>query len=676
MKQSILFALVMITGMYSATAQDTIPPSINLQEIVISTKGGINNNLQPKPTASVEEFLQTSEKIGMIRRGSYAWEPGINNMTAERISVTIDGMKIFHACTDRMDPVTSYIETVNLNKVILSSGFEANPNASNNIGGSLDLQLNKGCCCCDGFCSHDFSVNLHSGFESNGNLWVNGADLSFANRSFYVNSGLFHRQSGNYRAGKSADFPNGKEIAFSQFTKNNFFTNLGYRVAQGKMLEGTLIFDHASDVGYPALTMDVKTAQGLITSIAYTVDNPFNYFSKWKTKVYYNNIIHSMDDTKRPNVALHMDMPGKSRTGGAYSSLNGQKGNHDYMFNWDAYYNQSYAEMTMYSGILNEKPMFMLTWPDVGTFNTGLFLMDEYRFDDWNSFRFSAKGSFQRDGVNNKEEGLSALQVYYPDMKQYRNRFVGNIAGRYQFAKEAWELSAITGYGSRAPSVSEAYGFYLYNSFDAYDYLGNPHLKQESAVETSVSLGWKKQQFNIKTETSYFYFTNYIIGKPDAGLSQMTLGASGVKVYRNLPHASILTISLSANYRFLPCFLFKGFIKYARGQDNGKNNLPLIAPLSYDASILFRKEKFSAEAGVTGAARQLHFSPEYGEDETKNYLIANLSAGYGFKLKKYTFNLKAGIENLFNLYYSTYSDWNHIPRKGRNIFMNLEIGFN
>jgi iron complex outermembrane receptor protein len=38
-------------------------------------------------------------------------------------------------------------------------------------------------------------------------------------------------------------------------------------------------------------------------------------------------------------------------------------------------------------------------------------------------------------------------------------------------------------------------------------------------------------------------------------------------------------------------------------------------------------------------------------------------------------NLKVGIENIFDSYYSTFSDWNNIPRKGRNVFLNLAFGF-
>ena len=33
--------------------------------------------------------------------------------------------------------------------------------------------------------------------------------------------------------------------------------------------------------------------------------------------------------------------------------------------------------------------------------------------------------------------------------------------------------------------------------------------------------------------------------------------------------------------------------------------------------------------------------------------------------------LKAGVENLFDTSYSTYANWNNIPRMGRNFFVNV-----
>jgi iron complex outermembrane receptor protein len=406
------------------------------------------------------------------------------------------------------------------------------------------------------------------------------------------------------------------------------------------------------------------------------VENPLPLFYKWESKVYYNNIVHIMDDTKRPfeTLPMHMDMPGESRTAGFYSTLSGRSGKHRYTFNLDGYGNRSYAEMTMYpKDKPNEALMFLLTWGGVRTLNGGLFAVDEYRINENHSVRLSAKASLQRDGVGS-DLGWDELTVYYPaGIKRFQNRVIGNAALHYRFRKEAWETVLNAGYGNRAPSVSEAYGYFLFNTFDSYDYLGNPALKQESSVEISVSQAWKKRTLEVKGEVSYFYFTNYIIGQPDEALPKMTPGATGVKVYRNLPHASILNASLLLKYGLGEYFLWNGKFTYARGQDDRGGNLPLIAPLGYDVSLTFRKGKFSAGAGIAGAARQTHFSPGYGEDETRSYLIANLSAGYGFKINKVIFNLKAGVENLFDTYYSTYADWKNIPRKGRNIFINLGI---
>ncbi|MDR3118135.1 MAG: hypothetical protein LBU44_01725 [Mediterranea sp.] len=659
----ILFMLL-LGKMLPLHAQDTI--TIGLDEIVISAKQGIDRRRQAKPGASVEEYLQSSGKAGMIRRGAYAWEPSINNMTDGRISVTIDGMKIFHACTDRMDPVTSYVETINLSKISIGKGFDANPNATGAIGGSLDLKLNK-----SGFCNDGFSANIHSGYESNGNLRTGGAEAAYAGDRFYINTGYFHRQGGNYAAG------GGAAVRFSQFTKNNIFANLGGVVKPGHELEGSVIFDRAGNVGYPSLAMDVATAEGLIASLAYTRlfgSGSLPLPQKWETKIYYNNIVHIMDDTKRPpeEIAMHMDMPGKSQTGGFYSTLIGTAGKHRYSLNWDGYCNRSYAEMTMYPANPAEAPMFMLTWGDVRTLGSGLSGVDEWRIGSRQTLRVSGKLSLLRTGVHS-DFGYRSLQGYHPRAKRFTNRLEGKIAACYRFrVGAAWEANLAAGYGSRTPTVSEAYGFFLFNTFDAFDYLGNPHLKNESSLETSATLTYSGRAVEATAEASHFRFANYIAGTPGAELHRMTAGARGVKVYRNLRRASLLNTSLLVKYRFGGFFTLDAKAVYARGRA-GAGNLPLIAPFGYDASLRFGKGRFVAEASMAGAARQTDFSPEYGEDETKAYTITNLSAGYSFRMKKTVFRLKSGVENLFDACYSTYADWKNIPRKGRNLFINLEI---
>ena len=117
--------------------------SRELKEVVVTGKTGLDSINESKPLSSIDEHLQKLSNVNLIKRGGYAWEPTINNMATERISVTIDGMKIFCACTDRMDPVTSYVEILNLDNIHVGSGLAGNLHSSNSIGGGLDLKLQK-----------------------------------------------------------------------------------------------------------------------------------------------------------------------------------------------------------------------------------------------------------------------------------------------------------------------------------------------------------------------------------------------------------------------------------------------------------------------------------------------------------------------------------------------------
>jgi iron complex outermembrane receptor protein len=648
------------TLVYSQYSADSTK-NLQLNEVIVTGKTGLDSINESKPLSSIDEHLQKLSKVNMIKRGGYAWEPTINNMATERISVTIDGMKIFCACTDRMDPVTSYVEILNLNNIHVGSGLAGNLHGTNSIGGGLDLKLQKA-----GFHSQKLSLTLNSAYETNGNYKVLGAGLAYSSPSLYVNSGAFYRKSDDYVAG------NNEKVDFSQFEKLNLFTNAGYKLSNNRIIEGTVIYDVASNVGYPALTMDVKSAKGLITSLSFRKESISYVFSNWETKLYYNNITHIMDDTKRPDIALHMDMPGKSRTGGYYTTLNGKIGENNFVMSQDTYYNQSLAEMTMYPKDLSEKPMFMYTWPDIRTLNSGLSLDDKYIVDLKNVLQFTSKLSFQRDGVQSNS-GYNTLKMYYPEMTQFQNRFLLNVNGKYIHYLKDIELKAGVGYGNRAPSPTEAYGFYLFNSFDNYDYIGNPLLKNESSAEGNIECTLTKPRYSINLEASYFYFSNYIIGKPDKTFSSMTIGASGVKVYQNLPHATIFNTNMDTKILFMRYFHWLNRIAFSLGEDNKQNALPLIAPFSYSSSVEFLRKRFSGAIEWQGASKQYKYSPEYGEDETPAYSILNVSAGYDIIFKHTLVNLKTGVENIFDRRYSTYADWNNIPRKGRNIFFSITI---
>lgn len=637
---------------------DTVSPDRvhNLDEVVIVSAEGRGRRRSVKgQAASIDEHLGELRKVNLVRRGSYAWEPVVNNMQTERLSTTIDGMKIFYACTDKMDPVTSYVESGNLQSISLNSGLDGNPQATGNIGGSLDLKLRK-----VGFDSDPRHFNVSAGHEWNGHLQVYGADAALSGSRAYLNTGLFYRDADNYRTG------GGEILKFSQFSKVNVFANAGLRLSDKDILESTLIFDRATDVGYPALNMDVSKAQGFITSVSYK--HQFGS-AGWETKAYYNHIIHIMDDTTRPDVEIHMDMPGDSWTTGLYSllttSLGGETGaQHDVAVNYDLYYNRLFADMTMYPG--GAAPMYMVTWPDVGTLNTGVAVTDNVSIDDFQSLRLSGKVAWQQQRLNN-EEGYRGQKVFFPLMTDSYYQTTGRLAASYQLSFSKSQFSIGTGWGSRAPTVTEAYGYYLNNTFDQYDYMGNPHLKNESAFELNSSAQYQDERFSVGIDANVFLFRDYIIGRLDDRLSAMTVGAEGVKVYRNLDNATIANISLDAGWQLTDRIAWSGRLSYSLGRDDEDGPLPLISPLAWRTELEYRHNRLQTQVELRGNARQRDFSAKYGETQTSAWNIVNLSLQYGFS----SFTLRAGVENLLDRKYSSYSDWNNIPQKGRNVYLNL-----
>lgn len=643
-------------------ADTTFSLNRDIDEVVVVSAAHSGGKRSAKEqVASVDEHLAQLAKVSLIRRGTYALEPVVNNMQTERLSTTIDGMKIFYACTDKMDPVTSYVESGNLQSISLNSGLDGNPQATGNIGGSLDLKLRK-----VGFDNDPFSLNVNAGHEWNGHLQVYGADAALSSHRFYTNLGSFYRHAGNYKAG------GGRSVSFSQFQKVNVFANVGFRLAERHTLEGSFIYDKATDVGYPALNMDVKKAEGIIGSLAYKWVMPEHngWLPSWETKLYYNHITHVMDDTKRPDVEIHMDMPGKSQTGGLYSLLRGTNGRHDASVNYDLYYNRLFADMTMYPG--GAAPMYMVTWPDVGTLNTGLALNDNVLLGHDQSVRLSAKLAWQTQRLNS-QEGYEALRVFFPGMEKAYQQTTGRVAAGYAWNPGHWTLDLGAGWGSRAPSVTEAYGYYLNNTFDQYDYIGNPHLRNESAVELNASLKYAvPSSLSLALDVDAFIFSNYIIGEFERRLSPMTVGAEGVKVYQNEDDVRIVNTSLSADWQMSRQLKWHAKLSYAVGKE-GSDNLPLIAPLAYETRLQWQCGGIGAQAELVGNARQSRYGAKFGETATPAYAIVNLSAQYAFRMAEASVSVRAGVENLLDKSYSTYSDWNKIPQKGRNIYFNVGV---
>lgn len=656
MKQLLITCFtILFSAILFSQETDTIPTV--LDDVIIVSERKLSNYTQEKTLSSVDVLLDKTVNVNMIKRGNYAWEPSLNNMASERLSVTIDGMQIYGACTDKMDPITSYVDVSNLEKATITSGQQGTENA-NTIGGAIDLMLPVA-----KFKNTGFQSSVDLGYETNGSYKTTSIETQYNSKKFYLNTDGIYRESNNYYAG------NKKTVNYSQFEKYNISLQTAYKLNKHQNLEAAIIHDRATNVGYPALPMDVSLAKATIASVAHNFKCDSTLLKNWETKLYINNITHIMDDSKRPNVPIRMDMPGWSNTYGMYSKATLYIKKHLLSININSHYNQSLAEMTMFPNNPNENDMFMYTWPDIRTMYSSLYLKDSYHFNNKHAIEISTRLGYHKNTIK-KEVGIKSLQIFYPNVQKNKVRVLPSISGNYTLNHNKSKYLFSIGYGERAPSVSEAYGFYLFNSFDNYDYIGNPNLNNEKAIEINFAAKYNFSKVKLNVGASCFNIYDYIIGKNSPSYSAMTIGASGVRTYHALNHAQLFNSHITSNYSISKKVSASIALEYHFGKAKTYGKLPLISPFSYRTELNVRHKNLTASLQLVGNANQYNYSSIYGENQTPSFAIINLNFSTSFLTNSNKILLKYGVENILDSYYSTYADWNNVPRPGRNFFLN------
>lgn len=656
------FVFIVFCCCYSSYAQtiekDTLSSMLDEIEINARAQKKIETNL--KKNVSVDEFLAASHEISFIKKGAYAWEPLLNNMSTERTSVTIDGMHVFGACTDKMDPITTYVESNGLATIDIKSGQEGGTHGAT-VSGSIDLKRKQA------FFSDDATWNgaYQSGFEFNNKQFFNLANASFSDAKWGAQASVAHRKATDYKDG------NNQVVNHSQYEKFNSSVGLAFKTSKMSSIHADALFDVAKNVGYPALPMDLWLSRALITSVGYQQLWQNKAVASCDFKVYFNAIEHYMDDTTRPENKVHMDMPGWSTTYGLVSNLKIEKSQYTADLQLNAYQNTSIAEMRMYPQDRSERTMFAYSWPWITTRYAGASMNNTLQLSKKSTLLFGASLGWHY----NQARYIDFNWIFHPGAPQEKTRFLPSLYANYMLNVNHFQFSVGSGYGHRAPSVSEGYGYYIYNSFDRYDYIGNPNLKSEISYEGNASAGFIKDNFSFQVKANYFYLQHYIIGRVLSLGSPMNYQSVGVKGYEALNSATLFNVTFLTSYNITDHLHAKASLTYARSKDNKNSNLPFIRPLSYQASLHYQLSKLAVQVSFQGDAAQRNFGPEYGEDHTPAYAIWNVSANYTFYIKQVTGVFQVGVENVGNKAYSTYADWGNIPRMGRNVFTSLKINF-
>lgn len=657
----VFFGILIRSGGW-AQQTDSITTRI-LEEVVVvgvKTEGdSLQDFYKSNTSATTENIISRMAGISLIRRGAFGQEPVIRGLSGGQLNVTIDGMKIFGACTDKMDPATIYVEPLNLSVIQALPGVQGAEFGST-IGGTLNMKLagpRVGAPGVQGRIGADVqssarAVNYFSA--------VNVSRVSSAYRA-----NITYRKSQNYHAG------GGAEIPYSQFEKLNMALAAKYTLAEYDTLQADVLWDRGWNIGFPALPMDVGQATAGIYSITYQRVAPWLFFNTLRTKVYYNAVIHSMDDTHRSDVAIHMDMPGSSRTSGVFAEGDIHLFHEHRTFVKVEYYsNRLLGEMTMYPS--DGVPMYMQTAPLARRQDAGIFIQQQFRFEANSKLFLSFRGDVVHDFLFD-DVGRQQWTVIVPDLatsstrllKTFRAAYRRNLSGTLQV-----ELRG--GYGERVPTLNERYGYYLFNRMDGYDYLGSPALKNETSCDVDMMFSYFGEKVELQIVPFYKTIGNYIFGNVLENYSAMTIGAKGVKQNVNVAWARMTGVDVMILSNPFPAVQWITNIKYTRGSTSLREWMPLMPPVKAVTSMRYGLKKVHVQGELEWSAAQHRVSRSFGEKQTASYAILNLRAGWNAST---SWQLNAGVENILDRNYREHLDWGGIPRPGRNIYMNMTFKF-
>ncbi|MCB0484438.1 MAG: TonB-dependent receptor, partial [Flavobacteriales bacterium] len=613
---------------------------IELKAVQISADVNPEDSGRAIRQSALQQFdytLETMPALSVLRRGGFGFEPVLRGQQGHRALLTIDGMRIAGACTDHMDPATSYVEPANFERIDVETG-----------GGGLSGSATAG---------HVSVKTAIPAFNRNIFLMRSGAAYRGASQGYDVftdarysgprtalSTSFTRRRHNSYLAGGA------KTVDYTQFEKENFHFAFAHRLGNKFVIKLQYIGDRGRNIGFAALPMDVGKAVADIGGASVLWYPTQGNWEKFVLKAYANRVYHEMDDTRRPpqSIAMHMDMPGWSRTQGAF--LQGFYNRRDktlLSFQAEAYSQFSRANMTMYPE--GEADMFLLTWPDIRQQTLRI-----------NGELIHRKGPRIEMGVNaNLEMQYSAFEdtlgyrqfsVYYATVSVDRT----DPAGAFDlFCKvkpsKKWSISLKTGLAQRAPGRSELYGYFLFNAQDNFDYLGNPSIHPELVWRSDVSVGRDFRKWTARTSLFYNLYSDYIYGVRSDHFSGVTPGSSGMKVWENIPEAHFFGGEASATFTYNSRWRVEGSLNYTRATDHSGQSLAMIAPFTWQMTPHYSYSIWRVALHATGQAHQDQIDPMFGEDATPAWAILGIEAGMNaLKTDAWALEITTGIGNIFD----------------------------
>ncbi len=217
-----------------------------------------------------------------------------------------------------------------------------------------------------------------------------------------------------------------------------------------------------------------------------------------------------------------------------------------------------------------------------------------------------------------------------------------------------WRLS----YGTRAPTHTELYGYYLYVPMDNSIQMGSSTLRPERLLRAEASLRYVKASLSMQMQSFFNRMPDYIA--PRTFAQSYTSGNQTAQSWRLLQNTGTAwTTGLTARLEWLrapwEASLWTG---YTYGWHQTLHEpLPWIYPWHARVRLVYRRLRHRLALEGFWAAAQKHLSRQiYQEDATPAYHLLHLRYQYvALAQTSHELRLQIAVENVLNTF-----GWDHL----------------
>ncbi len=581
------------------------------------------------------ELFNDIAGFSIQKRSATASEPSFRAFKYEQMNIKYDGgTKVVHACPNRMDPTTAHVIPEEVSKIEVIKGpftvrYGQNFGAIVNLVTRTPTPENYG-----------FHGNVQSGFETNGNNLMAGAQLQYATEKYDVTLTGEHRDFDDYTDGNGVETP-------ASFVTDSYSIKAGYNPKNNQRLQIDWRQKFGKDIDHAGLPMDSPKDDSYSLGIDYKAQKISDMINSLTIKSYLSYVEHLMTNHKRPSFKM-MDAqtPVNASTYGGRLEMGLTPSDNFLLYvGVDADLIERGGERTRVIKLKPDGTPFPVdarpvkkdaVWQDASSSDVGLFTEGTYKLSDKWALTSGVRVDFVKAQIDAPSAGF--IEKYGTGVDEVsENTISGNVSLKYR--NNGTQVQLAYGLGTRSASMIERYIYHFAIGSDSYEYVGNPFLTPEKNNQFEVAILHRKGKFNVGASVFYSIMKDYISAivrdDDDRFTTIFKNPFSHAKQYINVD-ANQIGFDAYFNYKITSELEFLSDIAYTKATNETYDEpLAQIAPLNAHVGLKFEKELYWFDLRAQFVAEQDQLSASFKETvPTPSYT---------------TFDVRVGIEPFKNL---------------------------